>query len=215
MSRDESKGGFLVRWSDRKRTALAAEDPAEEPLPGVDDTDADVDADAKSDEEWLEELDLPAPESLEDGDDFSAFMKAAVPARLRNRALRRLWMTNPVLANLDELLDYGDDFTDAAMVIDNLQTVFEVGKGMPRPISEALARAEEEAAAKADAAPEGPAPEEPLPDTEADSAAEPVAETGTPASLEAGDGTIAAADPMPAQPLPRPRRMAFRFDEQG
>ncbi|MEM7238949.1 MAG: DUF3306 domain-containing protein, partial [Pseudomonadota bacterium] len=44
--------------------------------------------------------------------------------------LRKLWLTNPVLANLDELVDYGDDFTDAATVIENLQTVYRVGHGM-------------------------------------------------------------------------------------
>ncbi|MDE0303623.1 MAG: DUF3306 domain-containing protein [Albidovulum sp.] len=84
----------------------------------------------KSDDEILAELKLPDPDALQAGDDFSAFMAKAVPDRLRRRALRRLWLTNPVLANLDELLEYGEDYTDAATVVENLQTAYQVGKGM-------------------------------------------------------------------------------------
>ena len=95
----------------------------------------------RPDEEVLAELDLPDPDSLGEGDDFAAFMKKAVPERLRRRALRRLWLSNPVLANLDELLDYGEDFTDAATVMADLQSVYRVGKGMVR--DEDLAEAAE------------------------------------------------------------------------
>ncbi|WP_350334122.1 DUF3306 domain-containing protein [Coralliovum pocilloporae] len=100
----------------------------------------------QTDEEILAELDLPDPDSLKAGDDFSAFMQKAVPDRLRRRALRKLWLSNPALANLDGLLDYGEDFTDSAKVIENLQTTYQVGKGMLKHI---LAMEEEEAAAKA------------------------------------------------------------------
>jgi hypothetical protein len=37
---------------------------------------------------------------------------------------------NPVLANVDGLVDYGQDFTDNAMVVEGLQTAYQVGKGM-------------------------------------------------------------------------------------
>ena len=37
------------------------------------------------------------------GDDFSGFMARNVPDHLRRRALRKLWVSNPVLANLDGL----------------------------------------------------------------------------------------------------------------
>lgn len=84
----------------------------------------------RSDEEMLAELELPDPDTLQPGDDFSAFMAKAVPDRLRRRALRKLWLSNPVLANLDELVDYGEDYTDAATVVENLQTAYQVGKGM-------------------------------------------------------------------------------------
>jgi hypothetical protein len=80
------------------------------------------------------------------GDDFSAFMSKAVPDRLRRRALRRLWLANPALANLDGLLDYGEDFTDSATVIENLQTAYQVGKGMTEHVLEMVRQAEAKAA---------------------------------------------------------------------
>lgn len=82
------------------------------------------------DEEILAKLELPDPDTLEKGDDFSVFMSKAVPDRIRRRALRKLWLSNPVLANLDELVDYGEDFTDAALAVADLQTTYQVGKGM-------------------------------------------------------------------------------------
>ena len=109
MSRDDF-------WS-RRKAAVEAEDAA---LQKQDvEVAREADAAEKSDEDLLEELGLPDPESLSEGDDFSAFMSSAVPTRLRNRALRRLWATNPVLANIDGLVEYGEDYTDAATVIEN------------------------------------------------------------------------------------------------
>lgn len=84
----------------------------------------------RPDEEVLEDLGLPDPESLAPGDDIRAFMEKAVPEHIRRRALRGLWRRNPVLANLDGLVDYGDDFTDSALVSDALQTAYQVGRGM-------------------------------------------------------------------------------------
>ncbi|MFU8777406.1 MAG: DUF3306 domain-containing protein, partial [Roseovarius sp.] len=61
----------------------------------------DAELDEKTDAELCEELGLPDPDDLQMGDDFRAFLDKAVPERLRRRALRRLWVSNPVLANLD------------------------------------------------------------------------------------------------------------------
>lgn len=129
MSRETE--GFLNRWSTRKQAAC------------VDEVEPDSDPEAlapaetpeepeKSDVEILEELGLKDPDEMAPGDDFSGFMASGIPDRLRNRALRKLWLTNPVLANLDELIDYGEDFTDAATVVENLQTAYRVGKGFLR-----------------------------------------------------------------------------------
>jgi len=78
-----------------------------------------------------------APQSFEDVDfdaltyesDFTRFMKAGVPEAIRRRALRQLWLSDPVLANLDGLNDYDEDFTDAKLVVEFLQTSHKVGQG--------------------------------------------------------------------------------------
>src|SRR3546814_11426370 len=44
-------------------------------------------------------------------------------------ALQRLWRLDPVFANLDGLLEYGEDYTDAATVAENLKTAYRVGRG--------------------------------------------------------------------------------------
>jgi len=97
----------------------------------------------KTDAELLEELDLPDPSTLVMGDDFSVFMSKTVPDRIRRRALRILWRSNPVLANVDMLVDYGEDFTDAAMAVENIQTTYQVGKGMLKHVQEMARQAEE------------------------------------------------------------------------
>ena len=99
--------------------------------------------DVKTDEEVLKELGLPDPDTLEPGDDFKVFMKEVVPERLRRRALKKLWLSNPLLANVDGLVDYGEDFTDAAVGAGFVETTYQVGKGMLKHIEE-LARKEQE-----------------------------------------------------------------------
>ena len=96
-----------------------------------------------SDAEILDHFDLPDPDTMEMGSDFSAFMNKAVPDRIRRRALRTLWRSNPVLANVDMLVDYGEDFTDKATVIENMQTAYQIGKGMLKHVEEMARQAEE------------------------------------------------------------------------
>lgn len=102
----------------------------------------------RSDDELLAELDLPQPEELETPEAVREFMNSALPQRLKTRALRRLWRLNPVLANLDGLVDYGEDYTDAACVIENLQTAYQVGKGMLAHVEELARKAEAAEAAQ-------------------------------------------------------------------
>lgn len=134
-------------WSRRRAAVEAEAAQGERALKEAEAAKRDAEAAERSDEELLAELDLPDPDTLGPGDDFKAFLSEAVPARLKTRALRRLWMTNPVLANLDGLLDYGEDFTDAAMAVENIQTAYQVGKGMTAHVEELARQAELEAAA--------------------------------------------------------------------
>jgi len=138
------KTGF---WTDRK-AKVKAEAEAEERAALADAETAERAAqEEKSDEDLLQELGLPDPDTLKLGDDVKGFMSKAVPDRLRRRALRQLWTLNPVLANVDGLVDYGQDFTDSAMAVENLQTAYQVGKGMLGHVQEMARQAEEKLAA--------------------------------------------------------------------
>ncbi|MCV6594944.1 MAG: DUF3306 domain-containing protein [Silicimonas sp.] len=133
-------------WS-RRRAGVAQEAEAEEAaLVARVEAEAESDLAARDDAELLEEAGLPEPETLDSPEAVREFLNSALPQRLKTRALRRLWRLNPLLANLDGLVDYGEDYTDAAMVVENLQTAYQVGKGMLAHI-EALA--EKAAAAEA------------------------------------------------------------------
>ena len=207
---------FLSRWSKRKLEAPVEEEADDADTP----VDPDIEFEGKTDEEILEALKLPDPDTLQAGDNFKAFMNSAVPTRLRNRALRKLWVSNPVLANLDELLDYGEDFTDAATVVENLQTAYQVGRGFVVPEkeleddledAEAIVSAEE--SAETEAAYDEPVGEGDQTVHEA-VASESVMPTETleldqePVMAEA-DAPAIDADLLP----PSPRRMRFHFDE--
>ena len=87
-------------------------------------------APGRSEEEILAALGLPDPDAMGAGDDFAAFMSRAVPAALRRRALRRLWTSRPVLANLDRLVDYDDDYTGGGVPMGSLRTAYTVGRGL-------------------------------------------------------------------------------------
>lgn len=142
-------------WSRRKAAvdAEAAADAKPVPVPAPDAEDD------RPEEEVLAELGLTAPEEMAAGDDFSAFMRPEIPEYLRKRALRTLWRSNPVLANVDGLNDYDDDFNKPAVVGAAVKTAYQVGKGMLAHIEkmaederlEALAEGPTEDAPQADA----------------------------------------------------------------
>lgn len=117
-------------WS-KRRAAVAAEERAEIEARQAALRQAEEQALAeRPDAELLAEAGLKEPEALLSAEEVRAFLKHALPERLKRRALRRLWGLNPVLANVDGLVDYGEDFTDKAVCIENMQTLYTVGKGM-------------------------------------------------------------------------------------
>lgn len=208
-----SRGGDF--WA-RRKAGVAAEAEAE--VVAVEKADlaqAHAELEEKSDAEILAELDLPDPDALEKGDDFSVFLEKAVPERIRRRALRKLWLSNPVLANIDELVDYGEDFTDSAMAVEAIQTTYQVGKGMLEHVKE-MARQEEEANALA----EGRVSLEDF-EVQADAAliessdesdeaeVEEVAPIAVVAEAEAPTEPFPDAEALPVAPLRR--RMRFEF----
>ncbi|HUV31969.1 MAG TPA: DUF3306 domain-containing protein [Devosiaceae bacterium] len=139
----DDTGDFLGRWSRRKRALADEADAAIEIAPEA--VAEPVEVAEKTDEEVMLELGLPEPDTMKAGDDFSAFMARAVPQRLRERALRRLWVSDPVLANLDGLVDYADDYTDAATVVADMKTAYKVGRGFLDEIEKIAGEPEAEA----------------------------------------------------------------------
>ena len=132
-------------WA-RRRAAVKAEAEAEaQALAAVQAAERDEAAAEKDDTEILAELGLPDPQTLEAGDDFSAFLCKKVPEHLRRRALRRLWRSNPVLACVDGLNEYDDDYRAAMLLQGPVQTAYQVGKGMLKHVEEMERQAQAEA----------------------------------------------------------------------
>lgn len=206
-------------WT-RRRQAVAAEKRAEEEALKTAERARNEAAQAeKTDEELLEELGLPDPDTLGEGDDFKRFLGEAVPARLKTRALRRLWRVNPVLANLDGLLDYGQDFTDNAMIVENMQTAYQVGKGMMAHVEELARQTEAKAAADrgengedSDDAPEAGGDE---PEPESPEALEPVAIAEAAQEPQQREAMADAQEPEDYAAHRPVHRMTFTFDAKG
>lgn len=202
-------------WSRRKALVEAEEAALRQDALRRSEAEARAELEEKTDAEILDELALPDPDTLGPGDDFSGFMAKAVPDRIRRRALRKLWLTNPTLANVDGLIDYGEDFTDAALVVENMQTAYQVGKGMLKHVEELARAAEAEAKAAEEAgkedngeevADDAPQPEDDAPE-EIDVMAE--APVATPMPAPALDDF--EDDPETMSHAPTTRRMRFDY----
>ena len=147
-----SDENFLARWSRLKQRPEAAEDETqkggEAPQPGDSGQTLAMRGPQGEDAGTIEgggeqagegEADgLPQVRDFSDFDfdaldfnsDYTQFMKDDVPQDVRNTALRQLWVSNPVLANMDGLDDYCEDYTDAAMVpLGGLKTAYKIGRG--------------------------------------------------------------------------------------
>ncbi|MFZ7091835.1 DUF3306 domain-containing protein [Primorskyibacter sp. 2E233] len=197
----------MTSFWERRKAAVEAEEQAER---SADEARARAEEEAKQaerpDEEILAELDLPLPEDVQDSDQIKLFLTSAVPARLRTRALRRLWVLNPELANLDGLIDYGGDYTDAATVVENMQTAYQVGRGMLSHILDADEKARQVEAVMGEASVDPEADPESLDETEIPD------EQHVEQAMGDGDSPDDLED-EPAEMPVSSRRMRFRFDD--
>jgi hypothetical protein len=133
------------------------------------------------------------------------FLSKAVPAHIRKRALRKLWRSNPVLACVDGLNDYDDDYLTGSFGQDPIKTSYQVGKGMLAHLLEVERQKEVLSAPAAEDVCE--LEDEPVMQAqEADAEQE-----DTSVSTEA----LAAADDAIVEELaaPAPRRMQFQFED--
>ncbi len=161
---------FVGRWSRRKSEAHAPASPSEPPAAAVTETSTSTtaavaetaampaasEARAHDVTEPVDPAALPAIESLTYQSDFTVFLRPGVPAELRRRALRQLWRSDPVFANLDGLVEYGEDYSQIGMVETAVRTAYQVGRGMLDKIEAAAAQTSGEPAA-ADEVPAEPA----------------------------------------------------------
>lgn len=219
-------GDFLSRWSRRKAEAAAPSpqketapapepelDPsseiAEEPAPPLDSLSAEP-AEAVAEITAEEIAALPPIEQLSSTSDLGPFLRAGVPALLRNAALRRMWTVDPAIRDfLNDAREYAYDWNTPGGVPG-------LGPLLPTDDVKALARcvfdgrgrraeAEEESAAGL----EGPPAQEPS--AAADAASEslaaeppalqevPVARADVAPGAAASDGEAAPADSRPPQ----------------
>ncbi len=151
----------LARWSRLKRAGTESEPPtppddglpvAEHAVPpetaGDGNQETPPDRDDASDA--AVEPDLPDIADLNADSDFSVFLRKGVSEEIRRKALRVLWRSDPVLANLDGLNDYDEDFRATGALARAARTAYRVGKGY-------LREREEEAVETAEPSPEAPA----------------------------------------------------------
>ena len=136
---NEKDENFLARWSKRKlsgKTAETIDDSKEIENFSQDNSTANYDSiadensdDEITDEELLAEYELTHPEEINDPEKLDDFFSRPVPDRLKQLAMRRMWRINPLFRFADEMVEYGEDYTDAATVVPDMKTAYQVGKG--------------------------------------------------------------------------------------
>lgn len=130
---------FLSRWSRRKRAVREAEEQEERSTSEAEPRTAALppsDIAEQPDEGTVAvtEPELPVPTeedvaALTKDSDFTQYLKDHVPKHIRRMALRKLWTSDPLLANLDGLNDYDEDFSQLGMVASKVSTSYRVGRG--------------------------------------------------------------------------------------
>ena len=215
-----------LRRKEQVARGEAVPDMPDEGLPAADTAETDEDA-ALTDEELLAKYELDDPETIEDESRLDALLEGKFPDRIRQMALRRMWRLNPMFRFADEMVEYGENYTDAATVIDGMTTAYQVGKGYLQKAFDAVEDApSEELAAPSEAAPstlqedapevteaaEQPEISEAGPEASQDAEASSEAPGHDPAQRPESAASEGAIDADPERP-PRARRMVFRKSE--
>ncbi|MBU1211267.1 MAG: DUF3306 domain-containing protein [Alphaproteobacteria bacterium] len=126
---------FLERWSRRKRgvgtepepEAVGATDDGVEAVSGDTGDGGDPAGEPVAEKDFAD-FDF---DKLDYDSDYKQFMEKDVSSEARHKALRKLWVSNPVLANMDGLDDYCEDYTDAAVCMPKgtMKTLYQYGRG--------------------------------------------------------------------------------------
>lgn len=125
----DAEGGVLSRWSARKVAVAQGEAEAANAEPAAKLEDAEQlekEARQTANRQAAEAIDI---ETADYGTDFTPFLRDGVPPALRRRALKALWRTNPMLANVDGLNDYDEDFRAVSGAFEVVKSTWEIGRG--------------------------------------------------------------------------------------
>ncbi|MCH9808318.1 MAG: DUF3306 domain-containing protein [Alphaproteobacteria bacterium] len=144
MNEKSDQHSFLERWSRRKR-GVESEDDSVVARPTVSDENVAEEtvgvgrATGEEEQGSVEPSEQVAEKDFADFDfdkldydsDYKQFMDKNVSSDARHKALRKLWVSNPVLANMDGLDDYCEDYTDAAVCLPKgtMKTAYQYGRG--------------------------------------------------------------------------------------
>jgi hypothetical protein len=182
--RENTDRPFLERWSRRKREGEASDradgQPAEQLAAKAEAEAEGEDAEARlqrleSNRAAAEAIDL---DSLDSASDLSPFYKEGVPKALKMAAMRAMWRTSPVFANLDGLNDYDQNFADPELIRKFTGTAWKIGRGYLTDDSEPMAEDAAEAAGEA-AADEAEPEEAASVETETEAPESPDSDTAT------------------------------------
>ena len=131
----KGKSNFFNRWSRKKNQTISENSkifPDEEKINNnkkINQLEKEVEENDLSDFDLCKKYKLPDITKCKKQKDYDIFLTNNVPERLRYIALRQIWKLDPIFSSVSELVEYGEDFTDAATVVPDMQTAYKVGKG--------------------------------------------------------------------------------------
>ena len=137
MSTDPSNrdDGLLSRWAKRKQAVREADELDEVDVKAEAEAEAEPETEeeamallAERDPDLAEEISALDLDNLAYEDDFTVFMQNKVPDIIRRKALSKLWLSHPLLANLDGLNEYDEDYTQAADAAEMVRKAFEAAR---------------------------------------------------------------------------------------
>lgn len=195
----EDRDGPLSRWSRLKRESREADErkhgAGEPEAQAGDETSA---AAATGEQAAVDPSELPDIDSLTKDSDYTVFLREGVPEQLRAKALRKLWRSDPLLANLDGLNNYDEDFRKPFLEAGKqvVRTLYRIGRGWTDEAGAEDADAEGRRAVASEERPAMP--------TEAETRDEP-GEAEAPEEEASAPTAAAAPEPRPARRKGRAR----------
>lgn len=109
MSDQDDEKGFLTRWARRKQQARVEPEPAKTP-------EEQGAAEPATEEEPFDLDLLPKLEDITAETDVSIFLNKAVPESLRNAALKRAWLLDPMIRDyVNPAMEYAYDWNTPGM----------------------------------------------------------------------------------------------------